>query len=1824
MQESDVTNLTPKRTTGVHCDLAAIIDVYRAGMMSREEATALCPEFDAAVPETALRDGQRLRGRKKRVQKRQEKRASNGKEKEPQTAEAGRIPGRTPSPGLEHIAPPPPPAPVPVAAREGANNATPAARRFLEVPPLPKAAIALLEELVPEFEIRPTAKPSCHSHPIAAAARRGSLAAILEQLQRKGLRKIGLVGAKPSHIPFQVRGLELWHYNVHFAPGDDTRYAPSLNSCTCPLMACACFTPDAILLCDRIYFLTPPYIHALCGVTRVFSYHHVYPQTRGCFYDPGTVGSWRNGPEFRYRRTSRGTVIINECHGRHNDYEQSPADWLTHRPQEMPQGNLTWTNLRSGAHTETIEFHHTQETATTPQVTAELPLHGDYYGTVNIDRATRSAGQDCLIGRTYSAGRFLIILKSDRDIYVSKDLVAQASAWWQKQKNISTELIRECTIFIGGRLLSMRMTQSDKADQLSLVVALGLAHALEARKMALPVYRAVEGAASSTFDPLNTPIHKQLPRGPFRKCLKRIARVLSQIWRGFKFILRGLGAALRILAPWTGKETRVAANAAADMFMTLEHADAGLIVMLLRCLTILHEYCSTKLSLLIDALRRRFDRGSYVYRGSSYCCQEAGHPADHSKLDPKATFIPMEPIPEECATTHGPSLAGIGFEGAEPLIVRRCIHNEEKAIIERAIAIRPPPIPGGWLTAHGIMTNWGRMIYPVEPTPFKEWASRYPLSKREALRKARDAVSTGYDPQHAAHKTLFVKIENSVEELSEDGTLNKAPRAIQATSMEELVTLGPTAHALSKSCKGYALGFLYAPGCNAEDLDSWHSLARATFQDPVAISLDSVRLDASQKREAHSAYLSFCTNAGTPELYLSQLKASQHVKGSTRSGLKYRADYTIGSGVPITTQMNTITTAAAVRSAVQDPSKAKFAAAGDDVYLMCERTDAHDILPAIVRQYEAMGYQAKASISELEFGEFCSGRFWLHSDGHYRFAPKPGKLLTKLFYAPDPRVYRGRPLEYISQVAEGMFTTAGHMPIVREILLKIVSLAGGTAVATVDAHRILRASGLPYDDTLYEQYRLLYGLTRDDFRSLLVEISFVDELPYLVKSQAMVQMARVDTSGQPPSWLQHASLLGTSLYAHVTNLVRWGCLKWHRASDEILLRIFRTWRRTDPSSYTEGEFGADTQHSNSYTRTRDLLLTLLQSEFCSSVLVAPFVEEVLRFTVDGSTHIPFVTLAAIVVERAAYGRFGSNTLVHVVNYGLTFLGPLGFIPAWSIHAAHNLLVWAAGMSKISNKFYDPRDNDSFLDTFQYANTQAINRLSPSTTVCESRSNNTGAGVAQSSPRPLPRLGHVLHRLSGHQRGPITRPGSQEDGLSGVPFRHLRELGRSRDHVARHQRRDWRSGPYRPRSEHVNATEPDVQEWDPDYRGSFSVGLDSLGGRRGPELGDRQHQYLSHSPDQPGRFISEGHISGDSHGLRDHQHDLGALQTGPGNFLPQPSPPTELQFLGPGDPFQCHATCSYPFGYCFGGADHRTTRQCGCRSPTCRITAMGSQRRCLFGVNPQQHGDPTVWRGFSTPHVSCGGRRCGTGFPGFYPLARELGGFQPTLDCSPRDVHSPFQPEWGLFHGALATDHTQLDCGLVHRTLPIFRGHRPLCPSQACTHTGREGSAGLWGCDHISPTWGDRFGERPRRLVCFCGEQSCRFCQSCSGADTGGGTCCRRCQDGLEPLGSTDGVIQFNRADRSDERVVWSTNLTPPSTSQDALSENTSAQEGTVDCGPDATGHIGGEGGDQGAQTSPVGTGRPTTPTWEEVGSPWGDLLDLPSFYGELAESPHWQ
>lgn len=414
--------------------------------------------------------------------------------------------------------------------------------------------------------------------------------------------------------------------------------------------------------------------------------------------------------------------------------------------------------------------------------------------------------------------------------------------------------------------------------------------------------------------------------------------------------------------------------------------------------------------------------------------------------------------PYELRTTH----AEMAFdtEAYKPTAFAPNQHNEEQALIARALTATLPPTPELDKCIQWCKDNHHILFYrmhKVRPVSFEYYLANSGASPsvKMTLRKTyttlrqegitSDSSLTASQLYEYTTRSSFVKVEND-SYTSPLGRKDKAPRLIQGATPEFIVLVGPFFMALQNllrrrwSTKNKFLCF--TSGVKAEQAAEFIDDAVGEFLED-----DLTQFDSSISLPWCKYELWLAKKFGAPRAVVDLMYYNMYTHGKTRFGWKYACEGTRKSGDPYTSLFNSVINGLSHLYLYCKWTGKTVQQAKNSIRMLLQGDDN------LMRHAETCRFDWVAGMADLGFGseaiyrrdrdeaEFCSNRLY-PTDKGVVFGPKPGKVLSKLGYVVDPPRNVSRE-SLMRGIALGLKPSCKFIPPLDVVINRVLQLTEG-------------------------------------------------------------------------------------------------------------------------------------------------------------------------------------------------------------------------------------------------------------------------------------------------------------------------------------------------------------------------------------------------------------------------------------------------------------------------------------------------------------------------------------------------------------------------------------------------------------------------------------------------------------------------------------------------------------------------------------------------------------------------------------------------------------
>lgn len=380
-----------------------------------------------------------------------------------------------------------------------------------------------------------------------------------------------------------------------------------------------------------------------------------------------------------------------------------------------------------------------------------------------------------------------------------------------------------------------------------------------------------------------------------------------------------------------------------------------------------------------------------------------------------------------CKPGRGATLLGSAFGYA--YVCRGCAHNMDNAVAKRHCVQQPPyyaPVGCYAPFVAQMRASLSAHYHELVADLAYDWILRWPLVKQ--LQIAQSLVEDELLPEECK---AFVKREIGTK-------YPKKARAIQC-----YVNLATQAEAAARICalqkaatqalwfgeSGYpGVDVTFGSGLNGPGFAGWAKEALRRRSDAHFYERDGANWDSTMGEHHFELCMGIYSIAGGDLVaYLRRAYTTTQSFRNGRSYLSWRVRGTRRSGHNDTTISNSLVNAGIIASVCgQMRLRASIIVTGDDALVAVEGPfDAAEFARLERSHGINPEYRQFRSIYDVSF---VSGYWWPGVDG-YVFAPKPGRLLQRLFWTvKDVPLKRRR--DFITAVARGLLPTCHSLPII--------------------------------------------------------------------------------------------------------------------------------------------------------------------------------------------------------------------------------------------------------------------------------------------------------------------------------------------------------------------------------------------------------------------------------------------------------------------------------------------------------------------------------------------------------------------------------------------------------------------------------------------------------------------------------------------------------------------------------------------------------------------------------------------------------------------------
>lgn len=498
---------------------------------------------------------------------------------------------------------------------------------------------------------------------------------------------------------------------------------------------------------------------------------------------------------------------------------------------------------------------------------------------------------------------------------------------------------------------------------------------------------------------------------------------------------------------------------------------------------------------------------------------------------------------------------GIVYSSKAPIVHSTSQHNCYVALCSRALLDMPcgeaeaweelgllvDPILiedcGGYPDYVGDTVEFnGTTFEPHGPVTYKEYYDRFPKNKKLKMDRCLDKINSGdVEPKNFCFET-FIKREK-IMNITKEQFVPIRPRVIQGCSQAIKVTAGPWylnySYALKNAwhprnriwyCSGYS-GDMYNAWFN-HWTDEFGGVANCLF-----VGSDFSKYDVTQGEFCMTREYNWYKRLGIGKIPYGKfsLRVKKHYRGYAR-GIKYSRDFTRKSGEPDTSAGNSKNTGEAISSYwIKIGMLFVMAVLGDDNFTILnlkewfdrkeipfwqQKAEVERLMQELRNFVTRLGYVLKIQFSNVpEKVEFLSSRYYRNSEG-FHIGKKPGSVISKLgYFLFKPHLKFEDYLGYLKGAVISLKPVCNHVPFLRVYCAKLLELTEQVnAIKPEDIeHRMyIKGQISELDETTWDGFYEVYGLTEDDEADFALQLSKVKSLPFILNSPYLDDLVRVD------------------------------------------------------------------------------------------------------------------------------------------------------------------------------------------------------------------------------------------------------------------------------------------------------------------------------------------------------------------------------------------------------------------------------------------------------------------------------------------------------------------------------------------------------------------------------------------------------------------------------------------------------------------------------------------------------------------------------------------
>jgi len=282
----------------------------------------------------------------------------------------------------------------------------------------------------------------------------------------------------------------------------------------------------------------------------------------------------------------------------------------------------------------------------------------------------------------------------------------------------------------------------------------------------------------------------------------------------------------------------------------------------------------------------------------------------------------------------------------------------------------------------------------------------------------------------------FIKHEKAGDDLTDPNEL-KDPRLIQFRSFVFTAqfqrVLMPIEHWIFGWCQNFQPSGckeeqMFAKGMTTRQVGNWVNVQWCKYDLPRADLYDVSRFDAHMNKYVREL-IEFALYVDCNKACSEYVAVMRKNRGVTRSGIKYRTSYTMGSGEACTSLGDSVVMAAVEEYIYREVPHSKIIL-GDDSVVICENEFTPDW-----RIFEECGLPIKYDSTNMIHGvEFCQSRPCRIS-GHWRMVRNPERVMSRSTDCIHRFVKHSTYGDWVATVGEGELAVNDGVPVLQEFSL---------------------------------------------------------------------------------------------------------------------------------------------------------------------------------------------------------------------------------------------------------------------------------------------------------------------------------------------------------------------------------------------------------------------------------------------------------------------------------------------------------------------------------------------------------------------------------------------------------------------------------------------------------------------------------------------------------------------------------------------------------------------------------------------------------------------